>query len=74
MVKNEVLSRQHVMFETYNKTLVIEAKSLISLVQTSILPAAMAYQKRVADIVASVSLPIPHVCMAGEEWEGPESR
>jgi glutamine synthetase len=60
MVKNEVLSRQHVMLEHYNKTLTIEAKSLLNIVQTSIIPTAMTYQKKVADVVSSVSIAIPN--------------
>jgi len=60
MSKNEVVSRQHVMFENYNKTLTIEAKSLLTIAQTSILPVAMAYQKRVAEVITAVSLPIPN--------------
>jgi glutamine synthetase len=60
MVRNEVVSRQHVMFEHYNKTITIEAKSLLSIVRTSIIPAAMTYQKKVADVIASISVPIPH--------------
>jgi len=59
MVRNEVISRQHVLYEIYNKTITIEAKSLLTIASTSILPAAMSYQKRVADIVSSVSLPVP---------------
>lgn len=60
MVRNEVLSRQHIMLENYNKTITIEAKSLINIVQTAITPTAMAYQKRVADVVSSVSVAIPN--------------
>lgn len=45
----EVKSRQHIMYETYDKLMVIEAKSLHDLATTSVLPASLQYQKRVAD-------------------------
>jgi glutamine synthetase len=54
LTRAELKSRQHILFENYNKTIHIEAKSLISIAQTSILPAAMSYQKRVADIITSI--------------------
>jgi len=63
MSKSELISRQHILIEQYNKEIHIEAKTLANIAKTSIIPAAMTYQKRVSDIVSSlhsapVKLPI----------------
>jgi len=59
LTRPELESRQHIMCEFYNKTIAIEAKAMHSLATTSILPTAMQYQKRVADVVASVASLLP---------------
>lgn len=55
MSKVELISRQHVMYENYNKTMMIEARCLANIVTTSVVPAVLKYQTTIAASVASVA-------------------
>src|SRR3989441_1473278 len=50
----EVHARYDVMIETYNKTVNVEGQLMVLMANRYILPAALEYQKRVADSVAAV--------------------
>jgi glutamine synthetase len=50
----ELKARYEVMVETYNKTVNVEGQLMVLMANRYILPAALAYQKQVADSVASV--------------------
>nr|ANT82574.1 glutamine synthetase [Coremiostelium polycephalum] len=50
----ELVSRQHVLYEIYNKTLSIEAKSLYDLIQTQVLPSSFKHQKNIAESLNSI--------------------
>lgn len=50
----ELLSRAEILYETYNKTLNIEAMTMIDMARKQILPAVMKYTKRLADTVIAV--------------------
>jgi glutamine synthetase len=52
--KREILSRQEILLENYSTTLSIEAQIAASMGRTMILPAAIAYQKKIADSVVSL--------------------
>jgi glutamine synthetase len=52
--EREVHARYDVMVETYNKTVNVEGQLMVLMANRYILPAALEYQKRVADSVASV--------------------
>jgi glutamine synthetase len=49
--RTEAESRQKIAFESYEKTIAIEASTLLDMVNTLILPAAIAYQERLASAV-----------------------
>lgn len=51
--KAEFDSRVHVSYEKYNKELTIEAESMVTIGRTQILPAALGYQRRMAEAVAA---------------------
>jgi len=51
LTKREIHSTQHIMFETYSKTVAIEAECLSSMVSSYIVPAAFEYKR---NLVASV--------------------
>ncbi|OLC75425.1 MAG: glutamine synthetase type III [Acidobacteria bacterium 13_1_40CM_4_65_8] len=52
--EREVHARYDVMVETYNKTVNVEGQLMVLMANRYILPAALEYQKRVADSVAAV--------------------
>src|SRR5712664_1710111 len=52
--EREVHARYDVMVETYNKTVNVEGQLMVLMANRYVLPAALEYQKRVADSVASV--------------------
>jgi glutamine synthetase len=52
--EREVHARYEVMVETYNKTVNVEGQLMVLLANRYILPAALAYQKQVAESVAAV--------------------
>jgi glutamine synthetase len=52
--EREVHARYEIMVETYNKTVNVEGQLMVLMANRYILPAALEYQKRVADNVASV--------------------
>jgi glutamine synthetase len=52
--ERELASRHHIMCEGYVKTITLEAKLSSMMGKTMILPAALRYQKEVADTVAAV--------------------
>ena len=51
----EMLSRQEILLESYTHTLSIEGHTALKLGRTRILPAALGYQAKLADAVASAS-------------------
>jgi len=51
LTKREIHSTQHIMFETYSKTVAIEAECLSSMVSSYIVPAAFEYKR---NLIASV--------------------
>ncbi|MBN1868607.1 glutamine synthetase III [Candidatus Sumerlaeota bacterium] len=52
--KREILSRQEILLENYATTLSIEAQIAAGMGRTMILPAAIAYQKKIADSMVSL--------------------
>ncbi|KAJ1544778.1 hypothetical protein HK096_007142 [Nowakowskiella sp. JEL0078] len=50
----ELKSRYHILMEKYAKDLLIEANTLINIVQQSVIPAAFEYRKQLADSLASL--------------------
>jgi glutamine synthetase len=52
--ERELKARYEVMVETYNKTVNVEGQLMVLMANRYILPAALDYQKRVADSVAAV--------------------
>jgi glutamine synthetase len=52
--EREVHARYDVMIETYNKTVNVEGQLMVLMANRYILPAALEYQKRVADSVSAV--------------------
>src|SRR5947209_16620160 len=52
--EREVHARHEIMVDTYNKTVNVEGQLMVLMANRYILPAALAYQKAVADSVASV--------------------
>jgi glutamine synthetase len=54
LTRKEVESRRNILFESYVKAIAIEAQSALGLAQTSILPAVLKFQERVAKAVAAV--------------------
>jgi glutamine synthetase len=52
--EREVHARYEIMVETYNKTVNVEGQLMVLMANRYILPAALEYQKQVADSVASV--------------------
>ncbi|NQU44775.1 glutamine synthetase III [bacterium] len=52
--RREIEARQAILYENYNLAVSIEAQICAEMGRTMILPAAMAYQKKVADILMSV--------------------
>src|SRR4029077_5429651 len=52
--ERELHARYEIMVETYNKTVNVEGQLMVLMANRYILPAAFAYQKAVADSVASV--------------------
>jgi glutamine synthetase len=52
--EREVHARYEVMVETYNKTVNVEAQLMVLMANRYILPAALQYQKQVAETVAAV--------------------
>jgi glutamine synthetase len=52
--ERELKARYEVMVETYNKTVNVEAQLMVLMANRYILPAALDYQKRVAESVAAV--------------------
>lgn len=55
----ELHSRLEIMYETYVKAINIEAKTMISMVQTRYFPAVIAYAKQLADSINSISAAAP---------------
>ncbi len=51
--ERELLARQGILFENYVRTVSIEAQVALSLGRTSILPAALSWQKELADLIIS---------------------
>ena len=51
--ENEIRSRYEILLENYCKTIHIEALTMIDMVKKSIIPAAIRYQKDIADTAAS---------------------
>lgn len=57
--KSELLSRRDVLYETYSKTLNIEAKTMISMASSQFIPAVIKYAKILADSINSVKEALP---------------
>jgi glutamine synthetase len=55
LTEREVHSRYDIMVETYNKTLNVEGQLMVLMANRYILPAALEYQKQVAQSVSAVS-------------------
>ena len=53
--EREMLSRQEILLENYANTITIEAHMTLDLGRTRILPAALSWQKKLADAVASAT-------------------
>ncbi|KAJ1653470.1 hypothetical protein IWQ61_006410 [Dispira simplex] len=52
--KSELQSRYHILMERYEKDMVVEAKTLISMVNTQVVPAVFEYRKVLGDAAASL--------------------
>jgi len=52
--EKEIVSRYEVYREAYNESIAIEARCLVTMVRTLITPAALEYQKHLADTIQSV--------------------
>lgn len=52
--KAELESREEILYETYSKTINIEASTMIDMMKKQILPAVFKYTKRLADTVIAV--------------------
>ncbi len=59
MSAEESLSREHVKLEKYAKDIDIEAKLLVEMVETMVVPAALQYQNRVAEAVRGLRELLP---------------
>ena len=53
MSKTELAARTHIFYEKYNKQIVIEARTMVSMSRRLVLPAALRHQVQLADAVAS---------------------
>jgi len=51
LTKREIISTQHIMFETYSKTVAIEAECLTTMASSYIVPAAFEYKRNLAAAV-----------------------
>lgn len=52
--EKELISRKEIMFESYSKSIHIEAKTMISMVSVKFLPAVITYMKKLADTILSI--------------------
>ena len=50
----ELISRKEIMFESYSKSIHIEAKTMISMVSVRFLPAVINYMKKLADTIQAI--------------------
>jgi len=57
--KSELMSRRDVMYETYSKTLNIEAKTMVSMASSKFIPAVIKYTKILAESINSVKEAVP---------------
>lgn len=57
--KTELMSRRDVLYDTYSKTLNIEAKTMISMASSQFIPAVIKYTKILADSINSVKDAVP---------------
>jgi glutamine synthetase len=69
MGKTEVAARTSIFFEKYNKQIVIEARSMISVARRWIMPAAIRHQTTLADALAATSAVDMESTDAREELE-----
>ena len=65
--KEEIFSRHEIMEENYVKTINIEAKTMVSMMNKIFLPAVLSYIKELADTAAKAKSVLPSVCMCAEE-------
>ncbi|MBI5882171.1 MAG: glutamine synthetase III [Elusimicrobia bacterium] len=66
--RDEVHSRYHILLERYSKDLDIEARLLIDLVDTQVLPAAFSYQKGLAEAIRGLKDILPkHSALRSQE-------
>ncbi|MEM3341431.1 MAG: hypothetical protein QW728_01930 [Thermoplasmata archaeon] len=55
LTERELMSRYNIMLERYIKTVLIEARTLIDMVNTQVLPASLKYQQDVASSLSALS-------------------
>ncbi len=53
LTEREILARQEILFDTYAKTICLEAKVMVSMMQEKVLPAVQATQTKLASLVVN---------------------
>ena len=65
--RREVTSRAHILFEAYAHRINVEAQCTLHMATTSVLPAAMEHQRRIADSIQSARAASAHIDLSAQE-------